>query len=193
MLYINQNDYPHIPYPTNLDEPESPSCLEGTVASSGCGLCSLMMIVDRLTVSSLTLEDALRLSHESNADRKVGTNLKILGPVIAQKYGLCFTTTSDMERLLSHLQNGGAAIANVGGDHDDHIGVFSDVGHYITVLSYSDGELLILDPAYRLGKYTSPGREGKIRENGVFLYTSPEILLSDTENREPRFYLFSAK
>lgn len=79
MFYINQQDYPHIPYPTNMRDPESSSAKNGTVASSGCGLCSMMMVLDRLTMEHPTLQEMIDLSIENQANMRVGTNMKIFG------------------------------------------------------------------------------------------------------------------
>ena len=79
---------------------------------------------------------------------------------------------------------------NVGGDHDDHIGTFSDVGHYVVIIGFCDDLFCVLDPAFRVDKYTIPGRKGKILEDGKFLYTTANVLMEDTLNRDPGFYLF---
>lgn len=191
MKYINQNDYPHIRYGTNAKEPESSSFINGTVASSGCGLCCLCMAVDRLTLESLDIEEAVQLSIDNQANMNVGTSMKIMGPVIAERYGLNFKSTDDETEMMVWLLNGGVAIINVGGDHDDHIGVFSDVGHYIIAIAYQNGQYRILDPAYRPGKYDIEGRAGKVTDKKGILYAREEVLHQDTENRRPRYYLFN--
>ncbi len=191
MLYLNQNDYPDIKYPTNASDRTSGSYLEGTIESSGCGLCSLCMVVDRLTLKKLDLSECRDLSLQHEANLKVGTNMKVLGPVIAQMYDLTYSQTDDENELVQCLEKGGAAIINVGGDHDDHIGVFSDVGHYITAIGYSDGKVRILDPAYRKGKYDTEGRKGKVIDKEGILFTTLDVLHDDTANRTPGYYLFN--
>ena len=49
--YWNQNNYPDIPYG------------DGTVASSGCGLCSACMVVENLTGQSFTPAEAVELAN----------------------------------------------------------------------------------------------------------------------------------
>lgn len=191
MLYINQNDYPDIKYPTNASDKTSKSYLEGTIESSGCGLCSLCMVVDRLTLKKLELIECRDLSLKHEANLKVGTNMKVLGPVVAQMFDLSYKQSSDENALAECLKNGGAAIINVGGDHDDHIGVFSDVGHYITAIGFDDNKVKILDPAYRKGKYDIEGREGKVIDKEGILFTTLDVLHDDTNNRTPRYYLFN--
>ena len=191
MLYINQNDYPDIKYPTKASDPESHSFREGTIASSGCGLCSLCMVVDQLTLDKLELIQCRDLSIANKANMKVGTDMKILGPVVAEMYGLDFARSDSEEEMTDCLINGGKVIINVGGDHDDHIGVFSDVGHYITAIGYDHGYIKILDPAYRKGKYDIEGRKGKVIDKNGILFTTADVLHEDTENRRPRYYLFT--
>ena len=190
MFYINQQDYPHVPYPNNISDPSSHGATEGNIKDAGCGLCALMMIVDRLTMQSLTLEEAVSLSVEHEANLKPGTNMQILGPAAAEKYGLTLTMSNNTWELAECLQTGGAAIVHIGGDREGHIGILSDVGHYVVAISYAKGEFCILDPAWRKDKYTIPGRKGKIREDGLFLYASSLVLEEDTENRRHRYYLF---
>ena len=193
MLYINQNDYPHVSYPNNVSDPESKGAKSGNIRDAGCGLCALMMVVDRLTMKSLSLEEAVRLSVENKANLKPGTNMQILGPVVAEKYDLQLTMSNNTWELSQCLQEGGAAIVHIGGDREGHIGTLSDVGHYVFALSYAHGEFCLMDPAWRVNKYTIPARIGKIREDGLFLYTTSLVLEDDTENRRPRYYLFRRK
>ena len=136
MKYINQLLYENVPYPTDAKNPDSPM-QSGSIKRAGCGLCCLCMVVDCLTTQSLPLEECrdLAIMHKANLDP--GTDLKVLSPVIAQKYSLKYSSTNDSQEMIHCLQNGGCAIANVGGDRDDgnYIGVFSHGGHYITVIS----------------------------------------------------------
>lgn len=46
MKYLNQLEYPSIPYPTDISHPGSP-LNSGSVKEAGCGLCCLAMAVDR--------------------------------------------------------------------------------------------------------------------------------------------------
>ncbi len=193
MLFINQNDYPDIPYPTNASNPDSNSYLNGTIASSGCGLCSLCMMVDQLTLEKLDLIQCRDLSLEHKANLKVGTSMKVLGPVIAQMYGLTCEQSDEMADMIACLQNGGKVIVNVGGDHDDHIGSFSHIGHYILAIGLKDGLVRILDPDYSQSKYQEADRPQKVRDDNGILYATPEILHQDTLNRSPGYYLFNTK
>ena len=46
--YYNQNDYPEIPYG------------DGSIETSGCGLCSCCMVVENMTGHAFTPADAAR-------------------------------------------------------------------------------------------------------------------------------------
>ena len=192
MLYLNQLDYEHIPYEHNLDNGGPPPG-KGTAAAAACGPCCLCMVVDHLTCGHLELTDCLDLSRALRANRKPGTDLKILGPAVAEKFDLDFETTDDVEKLVEHLQKGGKAIANSGGDREGHVGVFTHGGHYIEILSVNGDEACILDPSYKEGKYEEEGRQGKVKTDAPFVYCSLEVLMEDCANRSPAFYLFKRK
>ena len=89
MKYINQNKYPHIPYRTRAKvEGLTDEQRTTNVAESGCGLCCACMAVDYLTDKTLTIEECVRLSEECVANHSPGTDLKFLGPAVAEKFGL---------------------------------------------------------------------------------------------------------
>ena len=48
MLYINQNDYAHVPYQHDMANGGAP-VERRNVGSSGCGLCCSCMVVEHLT------------------------------------------------------------------------------------------------------------------------------------------------
>lgn len=192
MHYLNQRDYPHIPYP--YEPPENdPSNTASNISKSGCGLCSLCMIVENLTTRRLDLRDCLDLALQVNATTPKGTNMRILGPVAAEKYGLTYKTTSDPQVLAEHLRKGGMAIAHVAQSPDREAGLFSHGGHYIVVVAYDGQDVCILDPSYATEKYEEPFRAEKIRVDRPFLYCAMDTLMEATQLREPHFYLFARK
>jgi len=190
MKYWNQKKYPEMPYPNNLDHPESRGAVAGNVAGSGCGLCSACMMVGYMTLDELSLEECRDFSIETGANHSVGTDMEILGAALAARYHLDMKTSNDTQELLDCLQKGGSAIINVGGDREGYIGVFSHRGHYIFARGYDGREVCILDPSQTPDKYQEEGRVGKVRVDGNFVYTRPEVLTRDTENRNPGYYLF---
>lgn len=192
MLYLNQRDYRNVPYYHNVGNGGVPE-ERRWISTSGCGICSACMIVEHLTTRTLSLEECIKLSERSGANRNVGTRMLHLGPLVAEIYGLDFEMTNDVNKLIAHLQAGGEAAVNVGGDHDDHIGLFSHKGHYIVAVSTDGAEFCILDPSYVVGKYEEEGRKGKVRVNYPFAYCSVADLVADVQNREIPFFLFRRK
>lgn len=192
MLYLNQRDYRNVPYYHNVANGGVPE-ERRWISTSGCGICSVCMIVEHLTTHSLPLQECIKLSERSGANRNIGTRMLSLGPLVAELYGLEFEATNDVQRLLAHLRNGGEAAVNVGGDHDDHIGLFAHKGHYIVAVSTDGEEICILDPSYEVGKFEEEGRKGKVRVSYPFAYCSVEDLVADVQNRETPFYLFRRK
>ncbi|MFR8017536.1 MAG: hypothetical protein ACLU48_13750 [Clostridiaceae bacterium] len=182
MKYINQLEHRDIPYEHNLDHGGVPE-EKRNVAAAGCGPSCLCMMVDALTLSTYELTDCLKLSNEVGANREIGTSLKILGPVVAERFNLNYGETSDLNELKAHLAKGGLAIANSGGDREGYTGVFTHGGHYILVVSADDNEACILDPSYKEGKYEEPGRDGKARAVDGFVYCSLKVLAEDCANR----------
>ena len=198
MYYINQLDYPDIKYltRTSLEGEEGEKGKHTTVESSGCGLCASIMVAHRLLPNcTFSIEDALQLSYEAEANYNVGTCYKRYAPAFKEKLGLILEDTDDSERLLYCLRTGGAAVAHVGGDQKNYIGVFSHGGHYIAVIGQEpDGRVAILDPSYKEGKYEEEGRKGKVEmKNGVIALCDVEVLKKDCASRKPAFHLFWRK
>lgn len=193
MLFINQNDYPDMPYPTDTEHPGSDCMVNGNIARAGCGICCCCMMVDRLTMQTLTLEECIKMSMDSGANHEPGTDMEILAPIVAEKFDLDLKTSNNTGELIECLQGGGCAILNPGGDREGYHGLFTRSGHYITAVSYNDGEFLILDPSWSETKFQTPERKGKVREEGCLVYATPEVIIEDTENRRPRYFLFTRK
>lgn len=198
MKYINQKEYPDWLYVTrvDLDGEEQERGKTTTVASSGCGLCSAIMVADRLLVNpGFDLREALKLSYDVGANREIGTDYEIYAPAFAEKMELEWEGSDDPERLRHCLRTGGAAVANVGGNREGHTGVFSANGHYIVIVSEErDGQLAVMDPSYVEGKYEEDGRQGLVvMKNGVIAICDMQVLVDDTANRTPRFHLFWRK
>lgn len=187
MHYLNQRKYPHIPYPTNIKNGGLPPEKQ-TAAAAACGPCSLCMTVDLLTDRSLSLEECLQLSIENGANHGYGTDLEILGPVIAQKFGLTYDGTDSVERVISHLQTGGQVIARV------KKGLFTNSSHYILLTAFDGTDFCILDPSYTPDKFERPDRTGKVNTcNAPFLYCPKDTVHGETEPCEVKYHLFARK
>ena len=199
MKYINQLDYPEWFYVTKTeleDEARREHGKTTTVRSSGCGLCSAVMVADRLVVDcDFDLVDAINLSYEVGANKGVGTSMKTFGPAFAEKLGFDLEMTSDPERLCYCMRTGGAAVVHVGGDREGYTGVFSHGGHYVAAIGQqADGRIIVLDPSYKVGKYEEEGRKGKVEvKHDVIALTDAQVLADDGASRTPCFYLFWRK
>lgn len=177
MEYINQYDYPHIPYP----HPEGVyTDKEPTIALCGCGLCSLWMVIRMLTDEKPSLEDLIQMSVDSGANVSHGTQMRILAPYAAKKYGLQCTLSTDPKVLRGFLEAGNPVIICATGDTEEGVGLFSHVGHFIVGLSMEGETVCVVDPALKPGKFDEPGREGKVRtDEAPLLYVSFADLVKD--------------
>ena len=195
MLYVNQLEHPHLRYitKTTMDEKNREWGKNSTVRSSGCGLCSAVMVADRLLPNcNFSLTDAIDLSYEVEANHKRGTDYKRFAPAFAEKMGLKLEMTSDPDRVRDCLRTGGVAVAHIGGDREGHIGVFSHGGHYVAVIAEEpDGRISILDPSYKENKYEEEGRQGKVElKYGVVAVCQLQVLSEDCANHSPSYFLF---
>ena len=195
MKYINQLEYSHIPYPTKVkmeDVPEEKK--KTTVRSSGCGLCSACMAVDILTDKTLDIEDCVHISEDCLANHASGTDMSILGPVIAEKFGLSYAKTNDLDEAIEHLRAGGVIITLVGVPQGASIGLFTKGGHYMLIISTDGKEFCFLDPSYSAEKYKLPERIGRVNEdNAPYLYTDVHTLDSETKPGKVKYHLFARK
>ena len=199
MKYINQRDYPHWLYVTRTDMEDAAEREKGrttTVASSACGLCSAVMVADRLLADSrFGLKEALKLAYDTRANHEIGTDYDIYAPAFADKMGFDWEGTNDPQRLRDCLRTGGAAVILVGGDREGRVGVFSHSGHYVTAVAEErDGRIAILDPYYMEGKYEEEGRKGLVEiKNRFIAICDMQVLIDDAAGCEPCFYLFWRK
>lgn len=201
MKYVNQLDYPNMQYITQTANPDPKMRqigIENTIAKSGCGLCTSVMIADRLFVDEgkFEIEDARQLSYDCGANRWSGTRGLVYFPAFAEKFNLELKISADVQDLLHCLRTGGAAAVLVSGDHDDYHGVFSDRwSHYIVAVAEErDGRICVLDAAYEEGAYEKGDRKGKVEviQRG-FSRCSLQVIKEETAAIENRFFLFWRK
>lgn len=193
MQYWNQLKYEQMPYPTNVKDPDSDFAVHGDVRRAGCGLCSICMVVDRLCLTPLSLEECRDLSVSVGANQEIGTDMKILAPAVAERFGLRLQATDDLTQLIDCLHSGGAAVVNTGGDQGAYTGTFSNGGHYIVAISESGGEFCLLDPSWTADKYQAEPRRSRVRQQGKWLYAPAAVLQRDAASRSPAYYLFNRK
>lgn len=192
MKYINQYEYAHISYPTKIKNPEwAPNGAPTTAATSGCGPCSLCMGIDYLTNQTLPVEECIRMAIESVANYSNGTDMKILGPFVAEKFDLDYSQTDDLNEAIAHLQSGGVIVVHVGIPEGKEIGLFTRVGHYMLIISTDGKEFCFLDPSYTPDKFTLPERVGRVNTNNApYLYCDVETMHSETKPQRIKYHLF---
>ena len=195
MKFVNQRDYPHWLYVTRTDmeDKEREYGRTTTVFTSACGLCSAVMVADRLLPNcGFELSDALDLSYEVKANYRVGTAYSRFAPAFAEKLGLRLETSYDLEDLRKCLRTGGAAIILVRGDRDGTVGLFTHTGHYITAINEElDGRIAILDPYFYDGKFDEEGRKGKVElRNGVIALCDGDIISEEANVTSVPYFLF---
>ena len=197
MKYVNQLKYPHWLYVTRteMEEEQKEIGRTTTVKTSACGLCAAVMVAHRLLPNcAFDLAEAIELSYAINANRLRGTRYKLYAPAFAEKLGLKYKASGDLDELRHCLRTGGAAVAIAGGDRCGHVGLFTHGGHFITIINEEpDGRFAILDPSYQEGKYEEEGRRGKVEvKNGCITLCTPETLLEECPmgKGDQAFFLF---
>ena len=197
MRYENQREHPHMLYVTrtSLEEKDREYGRTTTMKSSGCGLCAGIMMLDRLLPNyKFSLEDAIQLSYDAQANKVVGTSYLKYGPALAEKFNLRYQMSDKLEDLINCVRTGGAAVVLVGrGKYDNgERGLFTKAGHYMTVISQEpDGRLAILDPAYEPTRYSDPKWEGLVEvKHDYVVLCDPELLHGETEGKTGPYFLF---
>jgi hypothetical protein len=192
MLYINQNDYEHIHYEHNLDNggvaPEKQN-----IKTAGCGLCCITMVINHLTVKRFGLRDAVRIAGKTGANRVHGSRMRVMAPYIAEKYGLDYKKTNSLSKAVSCLKRGGEVIALVRGDRDGKNGLFTHIGHYITLISYDGEYFCILDPGMKDGKFDDAIKDGTVRLEYPCVYCRAEVIEEEADKSVAAYYLFERK
>lgn len=194
MRHINQRRYANIPYPQLMDEPDNPYGKKGTVRSGGCGLCCACMVVDQLTTEEFSVRECTELSMATGANHCDGTDMKILGPAVAEKFHLDFSMTNDIAEVVKALHNGGCVIATVTANSPGNKGIFTNGGHYIALMAADENdEITVLDPSWNSKKYKKWVKEGLVREDGTVIYVSPQILHAERNPRWMTYFIFRRK
>ncbi len=188
MRYYNQLLHRDIPYETNLDNGGNPEN-KRTIASSGCGVCSICMAVELLTDKEFPIVAGRDLAYESGANRPhPGTNLDILGPVVAERFDLTYRGTNDLDEVKAALQRGGQVVTRV------NKGLFTLGSHYILITAYDGADFCILDPSYKEGKFDTPERAGKVDDSHApYLYCNAELVHAETPPNRTRYHIFQRK
>lgn len=191
MLYLNQRDYAHIPYLHDTDNGGAPP-ERRNIGTSGCGLCCLCMTVEHLTGSILELTECVRLSEENGANFCPGCAMRILGPIVAERYGLSFRRTGDVEEMTAHLRAGGEVIVHVQKREDGSPGIFTARAHYMLLTAVNGSEVTVYDPNYAKNKFRAQEEAGLIRVEEPIFYCDLATLAGEARQEQP-YYLFARK
>ena len=197
MKYVNQLLHPDIPYPTHMaDKTKTAEEKISNIARSGCGLCCASMMVDYLTGEELSLTDAVKMSALSAANRSRGTNMQYLAPMLAESFGLDYKFSADLDEAIEALRGGAFIIAHVRIDPETGLSLFTNSGHYISLVSTDGKEFCILDPSYKPEKYEREDRKEKVdTSHAPYLYCKVEDTHEATvkEKGKPKYYIFQRK
>lgn len=195
MRHIIQRKYSYIPYPQYMDEPDNPRGKKGTIRSGGCGVCSVCMVIDQLTTEKFSVKECAQLSMAVGGNHSSGTDMTILGPVVAEKFNLDYAESYDVNDALTALREGGRVIALVGGIEPDNRGIFTAGGHYIVLIAADDkDEICILDPNWTSKTFPKWEKQGLVRTEGTLVYTSPAVLHQEGKKLgDPTYYIFHRK
>ena len=191
---VNQNDYPDVIYITNTDGKYDEDGTKTTIKDSGCGICAAMMVMDFYYPDiPFSLEDAIELSYSCCANHGLGTDYRRYCEKLCDTFDLTVTRGESEEELIGHLKSGNIAVINVGGNHDDYLGVFSNQGHYILAEKMEGEEVRIIDPSFTDEKYLLPHRREKVGVENKLVYALAKTIIEDTRNRKYPLYLFKRK
>lgn len=184
MIFYNQNDYAHIPYPSAGFPNEN-------IAEAGCGICSACMVVENLTGEHFSVAECAAFALASEARDDSGTVMEKLAPALCERFGLSFEATDDKEKTLAFLNAGeGMVIANPGGDREGHVGLFTTGGHYIVLSAARYRTVQVLDPSLSPTKFSKESRRNLLFVDGNNIYCDIDMVSEDCLNRSPAFFLF---
>lgn len=184
-IVIKQTDENNrtIPYPYNGNGK--------TIGSSGCGVCSSLMVLRNTTKFEPKLAPYTRELIKAGARQSYGSDMFKIAAYLKKEYKMSYTTTKDIEVLKAHLDKGYMATAHVG----THNYFTTVTGHFVTVAGYVKGKhedrVVILDPGFSNKKYSEISRvEAGIDVIGDGIVTAPfETLLADCKGEY--FVLFT--
>lgn len=157
--YYNQLYYNNVSY-----DNKSTSKKE-TIATSGCGVCSALMVLNNLYNSEmLTVKEMANFAISHKARDNYGTNMYTLLNAIQKYYGsIKYSTTTNINTVIKHLKNGGVAILNQGDNNAGYTNVFSTGGHYVYCYKITDdNKMYVYDPSFTSTKYITSPRKNRI-------------------------------
>ncbi len=124
-----------------------------TIGRSGCGFCSMAMAISYLTgdssITPVTLAQTYADGYKYNTYYGDGGMQYSFPPKVAADYGLSCTTTSDINDVVTALQNGAVVVSSQGP------GIFTSKGHIITLAGLdSNGNIIVNNPSGSINSYS---------------------------------------
>ncbi|MBR6392121.1 MAG: C39 family peptidase [Eubacterium sp.] len=184
-IVIKQTDENNrtIPYPYNGNGK--------TIGTSGCGVCSSLMVIRNTSKYEPKLEAYTNELLKVGARESYGSNMFKIADYMKKEYHFSYRATKDVNELKAHLDKGYMATA--------HVGTYSyfttGTGHFVTVAGYVKGvkqdRVVILDPGFSVRKYNELSRvSADIEIVGDGIVSAPfETLLKDCKGEY--FMLFT--
>lgn len=185
MFFYNQLDYDNVDY-------SKPNGQSATVKSSGCGVCSTLMVLNNLFGKELmTVKQMAKFSIDHGARNNYGTDVNALLKALSKKYNINYKPTYLNKELWDHLKKGGMAVVNQDDTHD----VFSDSGHFVVAYKAIGNDTVIcLDPYWYEGKFNRNNRMSHITKIvGKEIYLPLKEVGWCSKDRNPCYYLVSKK
>lgn len=179
----NQYNYGDVPYVVD-------GYPNATIRTGGCGICAAVNAVGAVSGKMVDIITMRKLAYQSGARVPGGTQEGTLLDFIADQYKFKWQKSNSRAELEAWVKDGGVAICNVAGN-----GMFSDSGHYITILGVrDDGRAVIADSGLYKPKYTkSVKRRNKIVVSGDIIFAEFGVVEDDCIGRNPRYYLIKKK
>ncbi|MBQ7204075.1 MAG: hypothetical protein IJS03_08715 [Eubacterium sp.] len=187
-IIVRQNDPLNktIPYPYYKENDNR------TIGSSGCGVCSSLMVIRNLTNYAPTLEAYTNELLKIGAREPYGSNMFKIASYMKNKYHLNYTVTKDEQKLKAAIKSGKMAVAHVGQNR-----LFAVTGgHFVAVVGVVKGKggedmAIVLDPYFSVSKYNDKRRkEAGIRYSNNGIVTCPFSALKE-DGRGEMFTIFS--
>jgi len=155
-----------------------------TIKSSGCGVTSAAIIISNLTTEIITPDVMADYSIQNGFKIDgVGTTFALF-PAIANKWTLNCIQTSDINKAVDCVENGGMVVCSTTGGTT---GLFSTSGHLFVMSGVNGDSLEFIDPDLYQGKYNVSYRKNKatvkngkvyVRKNTAKPYISAYFLFS---------------
>ncbi len=173
--YYNQMDsrWANHPYP-------APGYEDKTCGTSGCGTTCGAMIVSSCR-ETITPDVMCDISRE-NGYRVPGGTADGLFSYIAERWGIEMKTLHSSYEAHQACKEGYFVVICCAS------GLWTTGGHFILAVGANDTDIEIYDPYLYNGKFDRPGRQGKVRLEGVSAWV--EINTFKANSNAQRFYAF---